>query len=79
MNDCILQDLITVYPQGYPQPNTSQIYFFSSRGNFISPPSYNPSKFYIPVNIFSPCRKTQPLDALETPYFEPKKKAIATN
>jgi len=27
MNDCILQDLLTVYPQGYPQPNTSQIYF----------------------------------------------------
>jgi len=24
MNDCILQDLLTVYPQGYPQPNTSK-------------------------------------------------------
>ena len=30
-------------------------------------------------NIISPCGKTQSLDALETPYFEPKKKAIATN
>jgi len=24
MNDCRLQDLLTVYPQGYPQPNTSK-------------------------------------------------------
>jgi hypothetical protein len=28
---------------------------------------------------FLPVRKTQPLDALETPYFEPKKKAVTTN
>jgi len=42
MNDCILQDLLTVYPQGYPQPNTGQIYFFSSRGETKSPPLPQP-------------------------------------
>jgi len=31
MNDCRLQDLSTVYPQSYPQPNTGQIYFLIRR------------------------------------------------
>jgi len=26
-DDCRLQDLSTLYPQSYPQPNTGQIYF----------------------------------------------------
>jgi len=79
MNDCRLQDLYTPYQQVIHSRILVKYIFFLAGGILFPPPSYNPSKFYIPVNIFSPCSKAQPLDALETPYFEPKKKAVATN
>jgi hypothetical protein len=82
MNDCRLQDLSTPYQQViHIRIPVNNIFFGIQKFNF-PPPSHNPSKFHIPVNIIipphSPTRgyrsETQPLDALETPYFEPKKK-----